>query len=176
MPLHQWHRLCCTCSLAVCVATRGCEHLAQVFARKLRPKPDLLSHGQSAFATISNDNSGIFNGISASNKHLKIQKLSKKLAIRLVRITCLLVLFMFGWIPLGSETRSVNSQPLWPSKVHRWFDRSKKVATHLKESAGEKKPVGPSLKQADFGGVKHVFFSFGVVYFGCRYGVDGGTF
>jgi len=33
-------------------------------------------------------------------------------------------------------------------KVHRWFDRSKKVATHLKESAGEKKPVGPSLKQA----------------------------
>lgn len=114
MPLHQWHQLCCTCSLAVCVATRGCEHLSQVFARKLRPKPDLLSHGQSVFATLSTDNGGIFHGISASNKNLKIQKLSK-LTIRLVRSTCLLALFMFGWIPLGSETRSVNSQ-LWPSK------------------------------------------------------------
>lgn len=33
-------------------------------------------------------------------------------------------------------------------KVHRWFDRSKRVATDLKESAGEKPPFGPSLKQA----------------------------
>ena len=51
------------------------------------------------------------------------------------------------------------------------------MATHLKESAGEKKPVGPSLKQADFGGIKtRETCSFGVVYFWCRYGVDGGFF
>lgn len=33
-------------------------------------------------------------------------------------------------------------------KVHGWFDRSKRVATDLKESAGEKSPFGPSQKQA----------------------------
>lgn len=33
-------------------------------------------------------------------------------------------------------------------QVHRWFDRSQKAATDLKESAGEKSPPGPSLKQA----------------------------
>jgi len=32
--------------------------------------------------------------------------------------------------------------------VHGWFDRSKRVATDLKESAGEKSPFGPSQKQA----------------------------
>ena len=32
--------------------------------------------------------------------------------------------------------------------MHGWFDRSKRVATDLKESAGEKSPFGPSQKQA----------------------------
>ena len=46
-----------------------------------------------------------------------------------------------GW---ETQYNPVNLQ------VHRWFDRSKRVATDLKESAGEKPPFGPSLKQARY--------------------------
>ena len=54
-----------------------------------------------------------------SNENTWNTKNLKQMTMRqseLVRSTCLLVLFMFVWISLGSKTRSVNSQPLW--KLH----------------------------------------------------------